>query len=61
MGFLSYEAAALLDGHSFPDGDTIGPPIGLMLVDRAVVFDHWRQRMLLVAHVRLALRRGAAR
>jgi anthranilate synthase component 1 len=52
MGFLSYEAAALLDGHPFPDGDTMGPPIALMLVDRAVVFDHWRQRMLLVAHVR---------
>jgi anthranilate synthase component 1 len=51
MGFLSYEAAALLDGHPFPDGDTMGPPIALMLVDRAVVFDHWRQRMLLVAHV----------
>jgi anthranilate synthase component 1 len=30
----------------------MGPPIALMLVDRAVVFDHWRQRMLLVAHVR---------
>ena len=51
MGFLSYEAAELLDGHPFPDGDTIGPPIALMLVDRAVVFDHWRQRLLLVAHV----------
>ena len=52
MGFLSYEAAALLDGHPFPNGDTMGPPIALMVVDRAVVFDHWRQRMLLVAHVR---------
>ena len=51
MGFLSYEAAELLDGHPFPKGDTIGPPIALMLIDRAVVFDHWRQRMLLVAHV----------
>jgi len=52
MGFLSYEAAALLDGHPFPAGDTMGPPIALMVVDRAVVFDHWQQRMLLVAHVR---------
>jgi anthranilate synthase component I len=51
MGFLSYEAAGLLDGQPFPDGDTIGPPIALMLVDRAVVFDHWRQRLLLVAHI----------
>ena len=51
MGFLSYEAAELLDGHPFPDGDTLGPPIALMLADRAVVFDHWRQRLLLVAHV----------
>ena len=62
MGFLSYEAAALLDGHPFPDGDTMGPPIALMLVDRAVVFDHWRQRMLLVAHVPPGrLRRGRGR
>ena len=52
MGFVSYEAAELLDGHPSPGGDTLGPPIALMLVDRAVVFDHWRQRMLLVAHVR---------
>src|SRR5262245_19454675 len=51
MGFLSYEAAELLDGHPFPGGDALGPPIALMLADRAVVFDHWRQRLLLVAHV----------
>ncbi len=51
MGFLSYEAAGLLDGHPFPDGDTIAPPVALQIVDRAVVFDHWRQRLLLVAHV----------
>jgi anthranilate synthase component 1 len=51
MGFLSYEAAALLDGHPFPPGETPGPPIGLLVVDRAVVFDHWRQRLLLIAHV----------
>jgi anthranilate synthase component 1 len=52
MGFLSYEAGAFLDGHPFPEGDPMGPPIALMVVDRAVVFDHWQQRMLLVAHVR---------
>jgi len=51
MGYLSYEAATLLDGHPAPAGATPGPPIGLLLVDRAVVFDHWRQRLLLVAHV----------
>jgi len=52
MGYLSYEAARLLDGHPAPDGDVPCPPIGLLVVDRAVVFDHWRQRLLLVAHVR---------
>ena len=51
MGALSYEAAALLDGHPTPSGDVPAPPIALLLVDRAVVFDHWRQRLLLVAHV----------
>jgi anthranilate synthase component I len=52
MGYLSYEAAALLDGHPAPKPDEAPcPPIGLMLIDRAVVFDHWRQRLILVAHV----------
>ncbi len=52
VGFLSYEAAGLLDGHPFPSGDGApSPPIGLQVIDRAVVFDHWRQRLLLVAHV----------
>ena len=51
MGVLSYEAAGLLDGHPFPAGDPAAAPIGLLVVDRAVVFDHWRQRLLLVAHV----------
>jgi anthranilate synthase component 1 len=51
MGYLSYEAAALLDGHPHPAGETPCPPIGLLVVDRAVVFDHWRQRLLLIAHV----------
>jgi anthranilate synthase component 1 len=51
MGYLSYEAASLLDGHPAPDpGGAPCPPIGLMVIDRAVVFDHWRQRLLLVAH-----------
>ena len=51
MGYLSYEAAGLLDGHPAPDPDGAPcPPIGLMVIDRAVVFDHWRQRLLLVAH-----------
>lgn len=51
VGYLSYEAAALLDGHPHPDGDAPCPPVGLQVIDRAVVFDHWRQRLLLVAHV----------
>jgi anthranilate synthase component I len=51
VGFLSYEAASLLDGHPVPAGETPSPPIGLLVVDRAVVFDHWRQRLLLVTHV----------
>ena len=51
MGYLAYEAAGLLDGHPFPDGDPLAPPIGLLVIDRAAVFDHWRQRLLLVAHV----------
>ena len=52
MGYLSYEAATLLDGHPAPHpGDAPCPPIGLLVVDRAVVFDHWKQRLILVAHV----------
>ena len=52
MGYLSYEAAQLLDGHPAPHSDSSPcPPIGLLLIDRAVVFDHWRQRLILVAHV----------
>jgi anthranilate synthase component I len=51
MGVLAYEAAFLLDGHPYPPGDAPCPPIALQVVDRAVVFDHWRQRLLLVAHV----------
>jgi anthranilate synthase component I len=52
MGYLAYEAAGLLDGHPAPEaGDAPCPPIGLLLIDRAVVFDHWRQRLILIAHV----------
>lgn len=52
MGYLAYEAAAILDGHPAPRGaDAPCPPIGLLVIDRAVVFDHWRQRLVLVAHV----------
>src|SRR5512132_648039 len=52
MGYVSYEAATLLDGHPAPHPeDAPHPPIGLLLIDRAVVFDHWRQRLVLVAHV----------
>jgi anthranilate synthase component 1 len=52
MGYLAYEAATLLDGHPAPEpGDAPCPPIGLLVIDRAVVFDHWRQRLILIAHV----------
>jgi anthranilate synthase component 1 len=51
IGALTYEAAHLLDGHPFPAGETPCPPVSLLVVDRAVVFDHWLQRLLLVAHV----------
>jgi anthranilate synthase component 1 len=52
MGYVSYEAATLLDGHPAPHAeDASYPPIGLLLIDRAIVFDHWRQRLVLVAHV----------
>ena len=51
VGYLAYEAAELLDGHPFPATDSPCPPIGLQVVDRAAVFDHWRQRLSLVTHV----------
>jgi anthranilate synthase component 1 len=51
MGMLAYEAAGLLDGHPAPhEHDAPCPPISLLVIDRAVVFDHWRQRIVLVAH-----------
>ncbi len=51
MGYVAYEAASLLDGHPAPHPESAPcPPIGLLVFDRAAVFDHWRQRLLLVAH-----------
>src|SRR5436853_480302 len=51
MGCVSYEAATLLDGHPVPHpNDAPVPPIALLVIDRAVVFDHWRQRLVLVVH-----------
>jgi len=52
MGYLAYEAAELLDGHPAPEAQEAPcPPVGLLVIDRAVIFDHWRQRLILVAHV----------
>jgi anthranilate synthase component I len=42
VGYLAYEAAQLLDGHPHPAGDPGCPPMRFLVVDRAVVFDHWR-------------------
>jgi len=51
VGLLTYEAAELLDGHPFPTGDELDtPPIHLLVIDRALVFDHWKQRLFLVSH-----------
>jgi len=53
MGCVSYEAATLLDGHPAPHaGEAPVPPVALLVIDRAVVFDHWRQRLVLVVHAR---------
>jgi anthranilate synthase component 1 len=51
VGSIAYEAARLIDGHAVPGDPGADPPIVFQVVDRAVVFDHWRQRLLLVAHV----------
>lgn len=52
MGYVAYEAAELLDEHPVPDPASAPvPPIALLVIDRAIVFDHWKQRLLLVAHV----------
>jgi anthranilate synthase component 1 len=50
VGYLAYEAALLLDGHPHP-GQAPVPPMRFLVADRSAVFDHWRQRLLLVAHV----------
>ena len=51
VGFAAYEAAALFQGHPSVPGDPGCPAMHFLVIDRAVVFDHWRQRLLLVAHV----------
>jgi anthranilate synthase component 1 len=53
-GMLAYEAANLIDGHLCPSGRgrTFGAPIQLLLLDRVAVFDHRRQRLVLVCHIR---------
>jgi anthranilate synthase component 1 len=52
-GLLSYEAASLLDGLAYPvgRGRQAVDPITLMVLDRVAVFDHQRERLVLVAHV----------
>lgn len=51
VGYLAYEAATLLDGSPHPKGGDLGcPAMRFLVVDRAVVFDHWRQRLLLIVH-----------
>ena len=50
VGFLAYEAAALID-CSPRHGEVSGSAMCFMVLDRAALFDHWRQRLLLVAHV----------
>jgi anthranilate synthase component 1 len=52
-GLLCYEAAALIDGLAYPmgRGRQSVDPITLMVLDRVVVFDHRRGKVLLVAHI----------
>ncbi|MFN2590445.1 MAG: hypothetical protein ABR518_06715, partial [Actinomycetota bacterium] len=50
VGMLGYEAASLIDGSPHPGSEPPFPPISFLVVDRAVVFDHWRQRFILVVH-----------
>jgi len=57
VGYLAYEAALLLDGHPHP-GHAQVPPMRFLVADRAAVFDHWRQRLLLIAHVPGSAGRG---
>ncbi len=53
-GMLAYEAANLIDGHQCPSGRgrAFGAPIQLLLLDRAAVFDHRGQRLVLICHIR---------
>ena len=55
VGMLGYEAASLIDGSPFPGSAPTHPPIQLLVIDRAVVFDHWRQKLLLIVHAPAAL------
>jgi anthranilate synthase component 1 len=55
VGMLGYEAASLIDGSPFPGERPPSPPIAFLVIDRAVVFDHWRQRLLLIVHAPSAL------
>jgi anthranilate synthase component I len=52
VGFPSYEASATLDGSPHPTGGDLAssPAMQFLVADRAVVFDHWRQRLLVIAH-----------
>lgn len=52
-GLLCYEAAALIDGLAYPVGRGRQPvdPITLMILDRVVVFDHRRNKVIVVAHM----------
>jgi anthranilate synthase component 1 len=59
VGFLAYEGAGLLD-ETLRLGTPAGPLMRFQLIDRAAVFDHWRQRLLLVAHVSASAGHGAA-
>ena len=64
MGYASYEAATLLDGHPAPHADEAPCPADRVArsIDRAVVFDHWRQRLVLVvARAARRLRRRRSR
>ena len=50
-GLCELRGGDLLDGHPAPHPhDAPVPPIALLVIDRAVVFDHWRQRLVLVVH-----------
>jgi anthranilate synthase component 1 len=52
-GLLCYEAAALIDGLAYPVGRGRQPvdPITLMILDQVVVFDHRRNKLVVVVHL----------